>query len=72
MHSGHVQATDTKAKARMMMDTKVAKITRSLTSPVISSPTPPREPSRFETIPPGAQSDVFLIVLMAFAGPRHP
>ena len=54
------------------MDTKVAKITRSLTLPVISSPTPLREPSRFETIPPGAQSDVFLIVLMAFAGPRHP
>ena len=71
MHSGHVQATDTKTKAKMMMDTKVAKITRSLTLPVISSPTPLREPSRFETIPPGARSDVFLIVLMAFAGPRR-
>ena len=33
------------------MDTKVAKITRSLTSPVMTSPTPLREPSLFETIP---------------------
>ena len=32
------------------MDTKVAKITRSLTSPVISSPTPLGEASLFETI----------------------
>ena len=31
-----------------------------------------RQPSRLETIPSGAQSDAFLIVLMAFAGPRHP
>ena len=54
------------------MDTKVAKITRSWTSPVISSPTPLREPSLLRQFPPGAQSDVFLIVLMAFAGPRHP
>ena len=54
------------------MDTKVAKITRSWTSPVISSPTPPREPSLLRRSPPGAQSDVFLIVLLAFAEPRHP
>jgi hypothetical protein len=56
----------------MMMDTKVAKITRSWTSPVISSPTPPREPSLLRRSPPGAQSDVFLIVLLAFSEPRHP
>ena len=54
------------------MDTKVAKITRSWTSPVMSSPTALREPSLSRRSPPGAQSDVFLIVLMAFAGPRHP
>ena len=72
MHSGHLQATDTNTKARMMMDTKVAKITRSWTSPVISSPTPPREPSLLRRSPPGAQSDVFLIVLLAFSEPRHP
>ena len=54
------------------MDTKVAKITRSWTSPVISSRTPPREPSLLRRSPPGAQSDVFLIVLLAFAEPRHP
>ena len=53
------------------MDTKVAKITRSWTSPVISSPTPPREPSLLRRSPPGAQSDVLLIVLLAFAGPRQ-
>jgi hypothetical protein len=45
MHSGHVQATDTNTKARMMMDTKVAKMTRSLTLPVMSSPTALRGPS---------------------------
>jgi len=72
MHSGHLQATDTNTKARMMMDTKVAKITRSWTSPVISSRTPPREPSLLRRSPPGAQSDVFLIVLLAFSEPRHP
>ena len=54
------------------MDTKVAKITRSWTSPVISSPTTLREPSLSRRSPPGAESDVVLIVLMAFAGPRHP
>ena len=54
------------------MDTKVAKITRSLTLPVMSSPAPLREPSLSRRSPPGAQSDVFLMVLMAFAGPRHP
>jgi hypothetical protein len=42
------------------MDTKVAKITRSWTSLVMSSPTPLREPSLLRRSPPGAQSDVFL------------
>jgi hypothetical protein len=51
MHSGHVQATEENTKARMMMDTKVAKITRSLTLPVMSSPNASRERSLFETIP---------------------
>ena len=53
------------------MDTKVAKITRSLTLPVMSSPTPLGEPSLSRRSPPGAQSDVLLIVLVAFAGPRQ-
>jgi hypothetical protein len=42
------------------MDTKVAKITRSWTSPVMSSPTPLREPSFLRRSPPSARSHVFL------------
>ena len=42
------------------MDTKVAKITRSLTLPVMSSPDALRGPSLSRRSPPGAQSDVFL------------
>jgi hypothetical protein len=53
------------------MDTKVAKITRSLTLPIMTSPTALGEPSLSRRSPPGAQSDVLLIVLVAFAGPRH-
>ena len=36
MHSGHAQETNTNTKARMMMNTKVAKIIRSLMPPAIT------------------------------------
>ena len=76
MHSGHVQATDTNTKARMIMDTKVAKITRSLTSWVISSPIPLRGDMKLASSRPSPSRRSerrLLIVLMAFAGSsRHP
>ncbi|MGB9475662.1 MAG: hypothetical protein WCE87_11410, partial [Candidatus Udaeobacter sp.] len=55
----------------MMMDTKVAKITRSLTLPVMSCPNALRGPGRSRRSPPGAQSVSFCLNGLHQAAPSR-